>query len=343
MQTLRSQKTNRYEVIFCDDGSSDSTQNILRQLAESDGRFRAVLDEHAGVSHARNNGLKAAQGKWVAFVDSDDRVTSCFVSSVLKADDDAPDVNLLVNSYAIATNSGLRIYRFDAQEYRTLQEMARLFTTSRFLYRCSPWAKCYKRSTLNENNLRFDEHLHHSEDRLFFYNYLLHTTGIATLPDVVYYYGSLSAVSLKHKRFPAEMYHYRQIAMGRAAQKVCERYGIDLAGTYYMANNLATLLADACMRIYEHYGCSQQCGSLQGKLLDDFTNTGLDLAENQRLRERIHTDRRLKLIFSRRLKQLNRDFAKEKYRLQFRRFLHKLIYRDKGPQRSIDDFITVMN
>lgn len=343
VRNLHNQNSADFEIILCDDGSSDATSEILQDLVATDSRFRVVLDSHNGVSHARNNGLNAARGKWVAFVDADDRVTSSFVSSVLNKVSVSSDINLLIHSYAIVTTSGFRIFRFDEQEYRTPDEIAELITTRRFLYRCSPWAKCFKRSTLNENQLRFDEKLHHSEDRLFFYNYLLHTTGIVTLPDVVYYYGSLSSASLKHKRFPAEMYLYRQVAMGTAAHKVCKHYGIALANTYHMANNLATLLTDACIRIYEQYGCSSQCATIQEKLLDDFSKTGINLAENQRISERIKTDRRLKLIWSRRFKLLNYDFAKDQYKLRFLQFLHKIIYRNKGVQRSIDDYITVMN
>jgi glycosyltransferase involved in cell wall biosynthesis len=62
------------EVIVIDDGSTDDTVNVLVGLAEKDERIHSLhLDSRRGAQAARNSGIRAAQGRWIAFLDSDDR------------------------------------------------------------------------------------------------------------------------------------------------------------------------------------------------------------------------------------------------------------------------------
>ena len=57
------------EVIVVDDGSVDDTASVL---ASFESAIRPLFQVHAGVSAARNNGIRAARGEWLAFLDSDD-------------------------------------------------------------------------------------------------------------------------------------------------------------------------------------------------------------------------------------------------------------------------------
>lgn len=64
------------EIILVDDGSNDRSGQICDQWAIIDARIRVLHKKNGGVSSARNEGLKAARGEWIAFVDSDDYVDS---------------------------------------------------------------------------------------------------------------------------------------------------------------------------------------------------------------------------------------------------------------------------
>jgi glycosyltransferase involved in cell wall biosynthesis len=57
------------EVIVVDDGSADDTASVLESFGSA---IRLVLQSHRGVSAARNTGIRAAAGEWLAFLDSDD-------------------------------------------------------------------------------------------------------------------------------------------------------------------------------------------------------------------------------------------------------------------------------
>ncbi|WP_424943407.1 glycosyltransferase family 2 protein [Aliiroseovarius crassostreae] len=73
VSSVQSQCFEDWELILADDASSDGTMDLARQLAAKDDRIR-VLDTktNGGAARARNRALKAARGRYMAFLDADD-------------------------------------------------------------------------------------------------------------------------------------------------------------------------------------------------------------------------------------------------------------------------------
>jgi glycosyltransferase involved in cell wall biosynthesis len=72
------------EVILVDDGSPDGCGAICDRYAEKDSRVRVIHQPNQGVSAARNAGLDAAKGEYIAFVDSDDVIHPQMMETLLK-------------------------------------------------------------------------------------------------------------------------------------------------------------------------------------------------------------------------------------------------------------------
>jgi len=78
LDSVINQTFNDIEIICVDDGSSDSSSEILQEYAKKDSRIIVLTQSNSGVSIARNNGLKKATGKYIYLCDSDDYLhTQC--------------------------------------------------------------------------------------------------------------------------------------------------------------------------------------------------------------------------------------------------------------------------
>ncbi len=73
LATVRNQTVGDWEHIFVDDGSSDDSIELIQQAAENDPRIRLLkMPENGGPAKARNKGIEAARGRYIAFLDADD-------------------------------------------------------------------------------------------------------------------------------------------------------------------------------------------------------------------------------------------------------------------------------
>ncbi len=61
-----------WELIIVNDGSTDETRALIDQYSQADPRIRAIHQPNAGLARARNNGIRAARSKYLAFLDDDD-------------------------------------------------------------------------------------------------------------------------------------------------------------------------------------------------------------------------------------------------------------------------------
>lgn len=85
LDSLLEQTYRDWEAVVIDDGSTDSTPEIVGRYMESDQRFRLISIANSGQSTARNIGLEAARGEWISFLDSDDAFRPTMLEVLLSA------------------------------------------------------------------------------------------------------------------------------------------------------------------------------------------------------------------------------------------------------------------
>ncbi len=73
IKSVQAQTYTEWEMIISDDCSTDDTREVIAPYLESDPRIKYICNEkNSGAAITRNNALKVAKGRWIAFLDSDD-------------------------------------------------------------------------------------------------------------------------------------------------------------------------------------------------------------------------------------------------------------------------------
>lgn len=170
-----------YEIIIVNDGSTDDSLNIAKNLAENNDNIHVISQENGGLSSARNKGLKMSQGEYVWFVDSDDWIEEKCLSMIISQ----------CNSVDVLCLSYIKTFENGSSDYVIMPPLVddntgtSLFLTKKF---CTPAQfYIYRKEFLIENDLKFYEGVFH-EDMEFTPRMLCRAKTIRILTSPVYYY-----------------------------------------------------------------------------------------------------------------------------------------------------------
>lgn len=180
------------EIIVVDDGSSDSTPQIIRRFAAEDPRIVPVLLKEntvGGVATAANTGLDRATAPYVGFVDGDDVYEPEMFELLLDAADHH-DADLAMCNYRLLDEStGEHVEPADRSRWSSIdREFYDLDTETRkrFLkFVAVPWRKIYRRSMLDEHGIRFPVGDYFFEDNPFHWFNVISADRIAVVPEVL--------------------------------------------------------------------------------------------------------------------------------------------------------------
>lgn len=172
------------EVILVDDGSTDGSAEICDRLAEEDKRVRVIHQENAGVSAARNAGIRHAKGEFLLFTDSDDYVAADYLEK-MAVYQKKTDCDLVLCGFHHLYD-GADILKVPG-ETRSLEleyfaeDFLELYEKS---YLNMPWNKLFKKELAG----LFDTSLSLGEDLLFNLEYLRKCRRIGILAEPLCYY-----------------------------------------------------------------------------------------------------------------------------------------------------------
>ena len=197
IESLENQTYENLEIIIVNDGSTDGTGAVCVRLKKRFDNIHVISTEDAGVSAARNAGIRAAKGTYITFVDADDRLRPRAVEVLYGCiSETGSDV------------AGCRFYSFgnDAQwqsflgkRYRI--EEPRIYAPAEYLKeqvlngnsRC--WSKLYRRAAVG--NLACQEGLTIGEDMLFLVRLLPYIRSVSEIsyPGYGYYQNPKGAMN----------------------------------------------------------------------------------------------------------------------------------------------------
>ena len=129
------------EVLLVDDGSSDGTRDLVEQRYRAEPRVRYIHQANAGVSAARNHGLRLARGQYVALLDSDDLWLPWKIEAQVRCLDALPSAGMIwTDMDAIGPDGQLLHRRYLTRMYSSYRKFTRdqLFRESRALSSIAP-------------------------------------------------------------------------------------------------------------------------------------------------------------------------------------------------------------
>lgn len=178
--------TEDFEILIVENGSSDRTCEIIDSLKK---KYAAVKVFHSekGVSNARNQGLQHAEGKWIAFLDADDRLLPGAMETLL-ADAVSSDADMILYGHQAGTEersvclgTGVSFRQKSCEEAR----IRMLENPTRYM---QVWAKLFSGKVISENDISFNPALRLAEDSDFTLQVSRCCNHICFSPAVIYSY-----------------------------------------------------------------------------------------------------------------------------------------------------------
>lgn len=180
---LQTMNRSEYEVIVINDGSSDTTLDILNSYKQKYSNLIIINKENGGPSSARNSGLDVAQGEYIFFFDADDILEGDALNSMYNTASEK-EADLLIAKYDIFNrHTTIEIHNLD--ELVILEEIDKYNTD--ILWTFALWNKLFRRSLIQKYNLKFAP-ISYSEDGAFVTEYLYHCDKITGLDQVITHY-----------------------------------------------------------------------------------------------------------------------------------------------------------
>lgn len=173
------------EIIAVDNGSTDTSLEILRSFADADGRIKIISQENRGPSGARNAGLEVATGRWISFIDSDDELHLEMYETLFShyGEEDAlyfsAEEYIVKGDTLIPDHSGYFDVPFSGSVTIKEEDVAH--------FSKAVWDKLFLRKNIEALQLRFPEGITF-EDNFFVINYFLMYHKVLFIKKKLYKY-----------------------------------------------------------------------------------------------------------------------------------------------------------
>lgn len=200
LDSILEQTLEDIEVICVNDGSTDSSPDILREYKEKDDRIIVIDQENSGLGAARNAGIARARGEYVGFVDSDDFIHPTMYEKLYKKAHEFDSDIVLTNIYLYYTDTG-EIKLFRDNDFYGFMSQTKYFTVMqhpRILQFIGVWDRIYRRSFLEEHRL-FNPVNRIYEDVLFTVQTCVFAERISIVNEPLYYYRKNTGRSIVDK------------------------------------------------------------------------------------------------------------------------------------------------
>ena len=160
IESICAQTLREIEILLVDDGSPDACGKICDRYADQDGRIRVIHKKNEGLSAARNDGCRAARGKWIMFMDGDDWIEPDMCQVMYDAGE-TQQVQLVICGIVKDYGKSETEYRFYMEDGRVYRGQECKWLQQQLLVYNGNIAASYAK--LIDRRLLMDHHIFHDE------------------------------------------------------------------------------------------------------------------------------------------------------------------------------------
>lgn len=184
------------QIICINDGSCDSSLELIKKIAKTDSRLEIVDQQNKGASAARNIGIRMARKKYLTFVDADDELNNTMYEKMMRlmtsknfdcvcCDVSVKHANGKSTKLVIPFENSLCSNK-DVLEYAVKPMLG--FTGQSTDGLCSLCNKIFKKDIIASQEIAINESRTHGEDWQFCLEYFRYCTSICCVHETLYYY-----------------------------------------------------------------------------------------------------------------------------------------------------------
>lgn len=287
--SLLKQTWKNLEILLVDDGSTDGSGEICEQLRQEDGRIRVIHQENGGLSCARNAGLREASGRYVGFVDSDDRVEPAMYMELVQAAE-CHDADLVMCDHKrmlkngdvreVTTSLAAGVYDRDALK-KSLYPALLMGADLNYGPLLQVWNCLYRRSFLEQYGLRFEPEIRWSEDNLFNAQAGYHARRFVYLKEKFFYqyYENPGSITTGYRPGAWNVYKRMNQCLRQAFQET-EDFDFTQQLNWHLLYYACNVIGMECTCAKTRREAHEQIGNILSdkRLLEVFQQTQLDIS-----------------------------------------------------------------
>ena len=191
LESLAEQTYENLEIICVDDGSCDESVHIIREFQKKQQNIRLIEQNNAGVCAARNTGIEAASGEYIAFIDADDLAEKEMYERMI-AQLETEESDIIFCEFVRFFSDGHKQYAVETsfpkllenpRDIRLFLQSTKSYTDGDTLYtediHGACWRSIYKKEIMDAHHVRFHPDLRFAEDQIFVLEYLEHCEKVS--------------------------------------------------------------------------------------------------------------------------------------------------------------------
>jgi glycosyltransferase involved in cell wall biosynthesis len=185
LESILNQNYKNLEIIIIEDGSTDSTLEIAHNFAQKDPRIKIIVQENSGVAAARNRGIEIADGEYVHFHDSDDKLMSPDYYNKM--------IGALMHTDADIAYGGFvdqkrpKRPQIDYKKFQVITRQNIRVRKARIVYYAHVWRYMLRRDFILKHDMEFEKG-RFLEDVLFTIPAVYKANKIVLVPGALYWY-----------------------------------------------------------------------------------------------------------------------------------------------------------